>query len=253
MVIILLSTSCSSDLIPKVLANDTQGLVEQVKHSNEDVFKDIQDNINMVVDLQTKVEQAKIDGEEVSLKDVIKDIKKITESYEDLSSRRANVESYFLRKIKHVEQIRGTVENEIAILNKRKATYIDQMNTLSSPSSEINRTRRKSLTKAVEYVDDQIALWVQFNGVESDITKEMSNIQERIDLFLSVIESSAILFREGLNLLELQQNINEALAIFTTDIPRMEQLTQQMENSWDNLDYLVNALTSIDPVTEAVN
>jgi hypothetical protein len=128
------------------------------------------------------------------------------------------------------------------------------MNTLSSPSSEINRTRRKSLTKAVEYVDDQIALWVQFNGVESDITKEMSNIQERIDLFMSVIESSAILFREGLNLLELQQNINEALAIFTTDIPRMEQLTQQMENSWDNLDYLVNALTSIDPVaTEVIN
>ena len=70
-------------------------------------------------------------------------------------------------------------------------------------------------------------------------------VQRRVDSFLSIIESSAILFREGLNLLKLQRDIDDALSLFTQDMPRMEQLSRDMEQSWSHLDMLVNTLTSM--------
>ena len=51
--------------------------------------------------------------------------------------------------------------------------------------------------------------------------------------------------REGLNLLKLQRDINDALSLFTQDLPRMEQLSRDMEQSWSHLDTLVNTLTSM--------
>ncbi|NLE09369.1 MAG: hypothetical protein GX631_08975 [Dehalococcoidales bacterium] len=43
----------------------------------------------------------------------------------------------------------------------------------------------------------------------------------------------------------LQRDINDALSLFTQDLPRMEQLTRDMEQSWSHLDMLVNTLTSM--------
>jgi len=70
-------------------------------------------------------------------------------------------------------------------------------------------------------------------------------VQKVTNSFLSVIDSSAILFREGLNLLVLQRDINEALSLFTRDLPKMEQLTTDMQKSWVHLDSLVENLTSV--------
>lgn len=91
----------------------------------------------------------------------------------------------------------------------------------------------------------QLQLWSEFYSTEKQIRDETVVVQLRIDSFLSVIESSAILFREGLNLLKLQRDINDALSLFTQDLPRMEQLSRDMEQSWSHLDMLVNTLTSM--------
>ena len=91
----------------------------------------------------------------------------------------------------------------------------------------------------------QLQLWNEFHKTEQSIRAETLVVQQRIDSFLSVIESSAILFREGLNLLKLQRDINDALSLFTQDMPKMEQLMRDMEQSWGHLDTLVNTLTSM--------
>jgi 5'-deoxynucleotidase YfbR-like HD superfamily hydrolase len=90
-----------------------------------------------------------------------------------------------------------------------------------------------------------LQLWSEFYSTEQQIRSETAAVQQRIDSFLSVIESSAILFREGLNLLKLQRDINDALSLFTEDMPQMEQLSKDMEQSWSHLDMLVNTLTSM--------
>lgn len=124
-------------------------------------------------------------------------------------------------------------------------TYSATLKTYNDPNPEIVRTRKAALTQATKYIDMQLQLWSEFSNTENQIKNETAVVQQRIDSFLSVIESSAILFREGLNLLKLQRDINNALSLFTQDLPQMEQLSRDMEQSWSHLDMLVNTLTSM--------
>jgi len=240
-------TSCNSvsDLIPKALASETQEIVEQVEVDTDKVFAEIQRNVDLVTALKAKVQDARIQGIALSLDEVIADIRTVSKSYDKLSGQHDSIREGLLRKIANIETMQERVETEIDTLNQRRADYTEQLRAVSDPNPDIVRTRQESLSQAVRYVDAQVVLWTEFSAIEADIIAEMGNVQKSIDSFLSVIDSSAILFREGLNLLVLQRDINEALSLFTRDLPRMEQLTRDMEKSWANLDYLIDTLTSI--------
>ncbi len=247
LLLVIPSTSCStiSELTPKVLASVTQDTVEQVEADSNDVFSEIQKNIDMVTALKTTVQDARINGQPLSLDAVIKDLKEVTESYEKLSGQHDGIRQSLLKKIANIEDMQGIVDEEIVTLKQKRVDYTNQLQSVSDPNSDIVRTRKESLSQAIKFVDAQIILWAEFNAIEANIVAEMVNVQKTIGSFLSVIDSSAILFREGLNLLVLQRDINDALSLFTQDLPRMEQLTQDMEKSWANLGYLVETLTSV--------
>lgn len=241
----LLLSACNSALSPKTLAAKTQDTVAEIKTTNVTVFDEIQGNLDMVAGLKTKMHQAQIDGKPIPLKSVIRDIEKVADSYDKLASQKDDIKKQLLQQISRAERMRTTVDVEIQALKDKRADYTEQLRLVKDSDPEIARTRRIALTKAISYVDAQTQLWREFSSIQGDIVIEMGDIQQRIDSFLAMIESSAIVFREGLNLLYLQQNINEAIALFTGDLPRMEQLTQDMEKSWSNLDYLLETLTGI--------
>lgn len=223
----------------------TQDTVEQVESDSIDVFSKIQNNLDMVSALKSKVQDARINGESLPLDDVIKELKTVTESYEKLASQHDGIRQGLLKKIANIENMQGMVNEEIAALQQKRTDYTKQLQSISDPNPDIVRTRKESLEQAITYIDDQIILWENFNAIEADIAYQMTQIQKSLNSFLSVIDSSALLFREGLNLLVLQRDINDALSLFTQDSPRIEQLSQDMEKSWQTLDYLVDSLTSI--------
>lgn len=243
----LLVTSCNTSLDPAQIVSATQDTVNDVEEYNGDVFAEIQTNIDKVNTLKAKMLDANLSGNPLTLEETIKDVEAITKSYEKLASHKAEILKKFTDKIKNLTSMQKSVDSEISILNRRIDNYNKQLANLNSTTSdaEMVRTRTKALNKAIDYVNSQIKLWNQFSKLEGDINTEMNNVIWQVNDFLSVIDSSAILFREGLNLLKLQKNIDDALSLFTVDMPTVQRLTMEMENSWDNLDYLVNSLTSV--------
>jgi len=251
--LVLFLTSCSSELLPQVLASATQDTVLQVKEENADVFVEIQRNIDLVTKLKADVQDAQLNNKPVSLNSIIKDLETVTQSYEKLAGQRDGIRQDLLGRVKKVENMQKTVDAEIKTLQEREVDYTEQLRLVNDHDPDIAKTRKESLTRAIKYVQSQIALWRQFNNVQRDIVIEMSGIQRTIDSFLAMIESTGIVFREGLNLLYLQRDINEAIALFASDIPTMEQLTQEMEKSWDNLDYLLETLTGVASIGKAIS
>ncbi|MFC1970921.1 hypothetical protein ACFLV0_03175 [Chloroflexota bacterium] len=245
-VVSLLITSCSeARAMPQDLATTTQKIVNEVKEQDNSVFEEIQKNIDMVNRLKSDIETSKESNKQKLLNNVVKELEKVTISYEDLSGRREAIRKTLLKKITALEELQGKVQEETARLNKLRNSYSATLRTFNDPDPEIVRTRKAALTQAIKYIDMQLQLWSEFYSTEKQIKSETIVVQQRIDSFLSVIESSAILFREGLNLLKLQRDINDALSLFTEDMPRMEQLSKDMEQSWSHLDTLVNTLTSM--------
>jgi len=242
----ILITSCSeAKAMPQDLATATQKIVNQVKEQDNSVFEEIQKNIDMVSRLKSDIEDSRESDKQKLLNNVVNDLEKVTKSYEDLSGRREGIRKILLKKIDAIEDLQGKVQRETARLNELRNDYSNTLKTFNDPDPEIVRTRKAALTQAIKYIDMQLQLWSEFYSTEKQIRDETVVVQRRIDSFLSVIESSAILFREGLNLLKLQRDINDALSLFTQDLPRMEQLSRDMEQSWSHLDTLVNMLTSM--------
>ena len=246
MVASLLITSCSGvQAMPQDLATATQKIVNEVKEQDNSVFEEIQKNIDMVNRLKSDIENSRESNKQKLLNNVIKELEKVATSYENLSGRKEDIRKSLLKKVTALEELQGKVQKEMARLNERRNSYSNTLRTFNNPDPEIVRTRKAALTQAIKYIDMQLQLWSEFYSTEKQIRDETVVVQQRIDSFLSVIESSAILFREGLNLLKLQRDINDALSLFTQDLPRMEQLSRDMEQSWSNLDMLVNTLTSM--------
>jgi hypothetical protein len=244
----LLVTGCGCSEVkaaPQELATATQKIVNEVKEQDNSVFEEIQKNIDMVNELKSDIENSKESDKQKLLNNVVNDLEKVTESYEDLSGKREEIRKTLLKKIEAIEDLQGRVQKETARLNELRNDYSTTLKTFNDPDPEIVRTRKAALTQTIQYVDMQLQLWSEFYNTEKQIRSETAVVQQRIDSFLSVIESSAMLFREGLNLLKLQRDINDALSLFTQDLPRMEQLSRDMEQSWSHLDTLVNTLTSM--------
>ena len=245
-VVPLLITGCSeAHAMPQDLATATQKIVNEVKEQDNSVFEEIQKNIDMVNRLKSDIENSRESNKQKLLNNVIKELEKVATSYENLSGRKENIRKSLLKKVTALEELQGKVQEETTRLNERRNSYLNTLRTFNNPDPEIVSTRKAALTQAIKYIDMQLQLWSEFYSTEKQIRDETVVVQLRIDSFLSVIESSAILFREGLNLLKLQRDINDALSLFTQDLPRMEQLSRDMEQSWSHLDMLVNTLTSM--------
>ncbi|MBI2857497.1 MAG: hypothetical protein HYX90_00345 [Chloroflexi bacterium] len=243
---LLLLTGCSeAKAMPQDLATATQKILNQVKGQDNSVFEEIQRNIDMVTKLKANIETSTDSNKQKQLNNVVNDLEKVAVSYENLSGMRAEIRKSLLKKITALGELQKKVQKETARLNELKNSYSNTLRTFNDPDPEIVRTRKAALTQAIKYIDMQAQLWSEFYSTEQQIRQETVVVQKRIDSFLSVIESSAILFREGLNLLKLQRDINDALSLFTQDLPRMEQLSRDMEQSWSHLDMLVNTLTSM--------
>jgi chromosome segregation ATPase len=246
MVGVLLLTGCSeAKAMPQDLATSTQKIVNEVKEQDNSVFEEIQRNVDMVNGLKNDIESSKESNKQKLLNKVVDELEKVTISYEELAGRREEIRKSLQKKITALEELQKKVQKETARLNELRNSYSTTLKTFNDPNPEIVRTRKAVLTQAIKYIDMQLQLWSEFYSTEQQIRSETAAVQQRIDSFLSVIESSAILFREGLNLLKLQRDINDALSLFTQDMPRMEQLSKDMEQSWSHLDTLVNTLTSM--------
>lgn len=237
--------SCSAELMPKALAADTQSQVEAVKSSSDDILSEIQANVDLVADLKAKVQQAQLSGQSLSLDQVIADVQKVSDSYASLAARRDEIKKALLARVSKVESMKSSVDSEVKALQSRRADYLDQKRVVADPDPEIASTRKEALTKAISYVDEQITLWQQFGQIQGDIVIDMGEIQTKIDRFLAMIEDTSLVFKEGLAVLKLQRDINQAVTLFSSDIPQLEQLTSDMRASWDNLDALLGMLTGV--------
>jgi len=244
--LLLLVTSCTivSDLMPKALAAETQDTVVEVKTDSASVYAEIQANINLTLELKNKVQQAQLAGTPMTIDQIISDVTKITESYEKLSGQHQAITQSILQKIKTINDMEQQVNEAITDLQTRKTDYQNQLLNLHDPNPEIVKSRTTALQQAIKYTDSQILLWQNFLAIENEIAGQMNTINNSINSFLSVIDSSALVYREGLNLLTLQKNFNDALSLFNQDLPEITSLTAQMENAWSNLDFLVTSLTN---------
>jgi vacuolar-type H+-ATPase subunit I/STV1 len=232
-------SSCSSTGLasPRTLALQTKGAVGDLKETEQSIYQTIEKNLS---DLRNLSEELPT----ISYNEAVRRLQKITESFEELAKDEGRLEREILSAQRSLKRLTSKSQEELSRLRARKSELERELATFQHPNPRITEIKRKSLSQTIKYVTKQIEIWEQFLRTQRAIEIEARKINERVEEFLIVVEANAILYREALNLLELQRDIREASALLS-QIPEIERLAQEMVSHWDLLDSLVEELLSL--------
>lgn len=225
---------------PRVLAENTKDIVQDITTDERDIFSVMVDNFEKVRRLQATVSTN--DDPSDMADDVVLQLEGVAKSFEDVSKKRDQTRKEFLKKVSELPKLMERAEEEIGTLKVRKAEYEQKLAGIDATASESQKARQVSITQAIKYVTRQIAIWEQFTGTQAAIQAQVDTVGTRIDAFMDIIEGNAIVYREAVNLLKLQRDIREALSVVTEGIPEIERLSQEMQDSWETLNSLVDEL-----------
>jgi hypothetical protein len=225
---------------PRVLAEDTKDIVQDITTDERDIFSVMVDNFETVRLLQSNVSTSEEPSDMVN--DVVLQLEGVAKSFENLSSKRDQTRKEFLDKVLELPKLMERAKEEVETLKTRKAEYEQKLVGIDATASESQKARQVSITQAVKYVDRQIAIWEQFTSTQAAIQDQVDTVGTRIDAFMDIIDGNAIVYREAVNLLKLQRDIREALSVVTEGIPEIERLSQEMQDSWETLNSLVDEL-----------
>jgi chromosome segregation ATPase len=225
---------------PRELASDTKEAIQEIKDKENTTFRTLDENVKRVNQLKARVQTTAVPADEV-----INELQSISNAFEGMVGRKEQIRTELLKKITNLQELRSKSQQEMASLQLKQADYQNQLRKLSDPNPEIVRVKQKAISQAARYVDTQLQIWQQFAETQRAIEGEVANVKQRIEEFMAIMESSVIVYGEALNLLKLQRDIQDALSVFSQDLPEIQRLAQEMEQSWDNVDALVQTLVSV--------
>lgn len=226
---------------PQVLAEETKELVDQAKTQERSVYQVIAENIKAIHSLKERVQQAE---DPIKLLDqVIRELEKVTKSFEQMAQDEEGIKKDLLKKRQALHRLVDKAQDEISRLKSKVTSLQQELRTISDTNPNIIEYRQRALNQMIKYLEKQIEIWEKFLAIQKAIVIEVQKIDKRVDEFLIVIELNAKVYREALNLLELQRDIREAQSLFA-EIPEIERLAREMVSSWEVLDSLIEALLS---------
>jgi len=225
---------------PRVLAEDTASIVQDITTDEKDIFSVMVDNFETVRQLQASVSTS--DDPSDMVNDVLTQLEQVAKSFEDMSNKRDKTRNEFLDKVSELPKLMERAEGEIDALKARKAEYEQKLTGIDASASDSQKALQLSITQAVTYVTRQIEIWEQFTSTQSAIQDQVDTVGTRIDAFMDIIDGNAVVYREAVNLLKLQRDIREALSVVTEGIPEIERLSKEMQDSWETLNSLVDEL-----------
>ncbi len=231
-------TSCTSaDLSPTALAQETKEIVDQVKSQEKGIYQIIDENLKRVKELKEMVQKAE---DPANLYDqVLQELRRIAEDFEKLNEER--VKRGLAQRLRSLHQLMGKAQEEVARL---RARISELQAKVWDPDPEILEIKRKGYSQAIRYLQKQVEIWEKFLATQKAISGELRKIEGRVERFLAIIEVNAVVYREALNLLQLQKDIREAQSLLA-EIPEIERLAQEMVSTWEILDSLVETLLSL--------
>lgn len=236
-------TAAPAHASPVTLAEETQEVVHEMQSTEQEVFLTLETNLEKVQRLSQRLRENPDDP--VHREEIITVLEEVTQSFQELSDRRQDFRQELHRKLERLKELESHAHEAIQDLEVRQAELTEQMDNPDSDDPELVAARRQAFQQAQGYVEEQIRVWNQFVETHGAIQSELGTINERIEDFLSMIDATAVVYREALNLVRLQHDVRWALSLFTEDLPQMAEATQEMRTSWGTVDSLVEALLTL--------
>jgi chromosome segregation ATPase len=226
------------------LGKETKKVLQSLRKEEQNVFKVLDENLQKISQLKGQVSQVSNEPTK-SLDEAVTQMEEVTKVFEDKAKHKEEVRREILQKVGKLYDLRNNAQNELAKLKERQNHLNLEKANIRDADPENVRIRTKGIEQRIEFVQHQVNIWNNFMGTYELMDKEINAVNQRVDRFLVIIDESALVYREALNLLTLQRDVRQAFALLNEDMPEMERLSTEMEQSWGNLDILVESMLSV--------
>ncbi len=238
-----LSGCTSQPVTTQALAAQGKTIVDQLKAQEESVFERIERHFSALRALQEKLLTSEVRDERL-YDEVLSELRRITEEFEALVEDEGKIKRELLSREQSLKRLTQKARERLAELKARKFELERELASFHHPDPELVEDRRRGLTQAIKYVQKQIEHWERFLTTQEGIEDAAGVIEQHVERFLIIAETNALVYREALNLLELERDIREAARLLA-EVPELERLAQEMVAHWEVLDNLVEELLSI--------
>lgn len=226
---------------PSEIAERVRGTVERMTQSGvAQILGTLEANLRELDELVEIVRAAEDLG---GIADkVIERMERITESYEEVSVKKEEIEEGFRRGLEKLKELVDKSMQEIEKLGRRQQELEEELKKLRyETDQDVRSIRKESLEKQISFVQMRIELWRDFLQRQGEIEKAAMGTRDDISKFLLILEENAQVYREGLAMMKLHQELQEAITILES-IGNVEQLSQRIVASWETLFNLVQSL-----------
>ena len=239
--ILMVNSYCYSEDIRKI-AEKTKEIVEEFYTTGAtEVFKQIERNLKALDEIINLVENAK--DINAVIDDVIERLEEITVSYEKIARMRPQIEEDLRKQIGKLREMLRRSRNEIENLKREKMELQSKLNNVGMITDpDIRTIKRKSLEARIKLKEKQIQIWQGFLEIQENIRKAVEQADRTITKFLIVLEENGKVYREALNVVKLQRDIQRA-AESMVNIAEIGRLTDAMISSWQDFQHLIEMLT----------
>lgn len=240
----LLGSGCTSQPVTtQALAAQGKTIVDQLKAQEESVFERIERNFTALRALQERLLTSTVRDEQL-YNEVLSELRRITEEFEALVEDEGKIKRELLAREQSLKRLTQRAKERLSELKARKSELERELASFYHPDPELVEDRKRGLAQAIKYVQRQIEHWERFLTTQEGIEDAAEVIERHVERFLIIAETNALVYREALNLLELERDIREAARLLA-EVPELERLAQEMVAHWEVLDNLVEELLSI--------
>lgn len=233
--------------VPKI-TKETKENVHGLRSLSENyVIKNVKKANKLLADTKKELEKAeKRDQKKKALKIFVSDYKEVVDFYRSITKDKdvSKIKDELMRYYRETIEFYESLEEIEKSLGYDLENYSNKLTTYEETSSREAELKKKTLEQQVRYIGQQKKMINDFKNHYFKLIPEIEKVQKDVDYFVLTLQETAIVYESAYKTAELSMNIANAIDNIS-ELNALGNLTNDIMDSWKNLDSILDNLTEI--------
>ena len=186
-----------------------------------------------------------------ALKEFVQNYKEIVEFYVDVTKEQNVIKikqelmGYYDETVLFCDSL-AKMEEDLKIFKEDCLAQIKVCEKETSKESAVKKARLEAEYKNAERQEKMIS---DFKNNYQRLIPEMKKVQSDVDFFIFTLQETAKVYESAYRTVELSMNISNAIDNIQ-ELTSLDELTNEVMTSWENLDGILDSLTDISDFLE---
>lgn len=218
---------------------------------SKEAYDEIVKSLVKLRSLNFRIQNAENINPEVDI--ISKELGQIAQTYRKVANLQSSIGKFRGERLMDLQETRNRTQRYIELLEVEKNRMTDEVAfSVERSENEMDEIEKKKLVIGIKAkrciinsIEGQINIWKNFVRVQERLIQKLELNGKKMDLLLFTLKTNSRVFREAANVSRLRKSAKEAFSNLES-LSEMESLLSELQNSWTDVENLVNEISSYD-------